>query len=264
MRISMLAAVIGTALLTTSAYAHDDNNCDVNLDGQLKYNHGVMTVTMDNGDVFSIDAYRNASLNGEDLALTGAQQVWVDQYYDNINEAVPVTVDIAMEGIEIANKAVIGAFTELLGEDDSLVDEFDGFFTDLRQEVSTNLYASDGSIQFDSAHFDNDWMDNKWEQEFEQKVESLMERSIGKLLMSIGSQMLTSGEGLDGFEARMERFGEQIEQTVEADTAEIEAKADYLCQILVRADEAENHLSEALPELSTLNLIDVEHYPGRM
>lgn len=256
------ALFIGVAA-STPAFADIEmsNQCDVNLEGHLKYDHGNLTVTMDNGDEMLITPDHSLHFNGEEVALNSEQQQWVDDYYKQIEIAIPMTVEIATEGLEVASYAVTEAFGALLGNDDELVGEFNTFFSTLSDELNHNFYAADGSYAFDSSNFnESDWIGGAWENEFEERVEELVSKSMGKIMVSIGTEMMLNGGNMEEFEAKMESFGDDIETKVEGRTAALEQKADDLCGVLAKADYAENRLSKSMDILSGLNIIDVDNY----
>ena len=142
----LLSVAITSALISGQALAHDKNfqtnSCDMELDGHIQYYQGDLTVTMDNGSVMSIDAQHNMTVNGEAVSLNREQKKWVGEYYDNIDMAIPMTLNIASEGLEIANVAVTEVFTELLGGDqmgDDFRELFDSLDAKLNKEFGDSL-----------------------------------------------------------------------------------------------------------------------------
>lgn len=257
MKKQLALAVTGLLLSANAAYAHD-NSCDIELDGNLQYYQGVLTVDMKNGSTMTITPEHQLSINGEVMQLDGQQQMWVSDYYTHIDSAIPMTLELAKDGLEIANVAVSEVFGELLGDDD-LDDEFRDMFTSLSHELDTAFYDNQGNIRIDSDNFgESGWFGDTWESEFEQQLESLITQSMGKILISVGTQMLWEGGDMTAFEERMERFGENIEERVEAQAEALEIRADALCEVLVKADFAEDKMQSEIPGLDGLNLLNLD------
>ena len=144
------------------------------------------------------------------MQLDGQQQMWVSDYYTHIDSAIPMTLELAKDGLEIANVAVSEVFGELLGDDD-LDDEFRDMFTSLSHELDTAFYDNQGNIRIDSDNFgESGWFGDTWESEFEQQLESLITQSMGKILISVGTQMLCEGGDMTAFEERMERMAHKL------------------------------------------------------
>ncbi|MGB2427072.1 MAG: DUF2884 family protein [Alteromonas sp.] len=244
-------------------HAHTDftDNCSINFSGELEFHHDVLTITLEDDREITFNPDGDVTINGTYLDLDYEQQTHAQNYYTHITDSMPMTVNIAVDALEIASTAVTEAFGELLGYDDELTQEFGVFFDELSVNINDHFYAEDGSFHIESSRFDNDnWIDNQWEEEFDQKVEDLISKSMGRLLIAIGTEMLFS-DGGDGnaFEARMESLGASIEQRVESQAADLEVRADELCLTLSKADIAEEALRSDISLLHDLNIISVNH-----
>ncbi len=256
---TLLALTVSAVLLSSPVYAHNtDSDCDVNLDGHIRYSQGILEVETDNGTLFTIDQSHVLRIDNKEVELSSKQQRAVSDYYESISEAIPMTVHIATEGLQLASSAVSEVFAELLGDDD-IVDDFDALFTELSEEINTRFYDTNGGYRVDTSEFNNDeWMSSSWENRFEQKVESLVEQSIGRILISVGKEMVWEGGDIDAFANKMERFGENIEDKVERQAEGLEDKANELCHVLKKADAAENDMQASITGLESLNVLDVE------
>ncbi|WP_334060327.1 DUF2884 family protein [Alteromonas sp. S005] len=257
----LLSVAVTSALISGHAFAHDtsfqNNSCDMELDGHIQYYQGDLTVQMDNGSVMTIDAQHNMTINGESVSLDSEQQRWVSEYYNNIDIAIPMTLTIASEGLQIANVAVTEVFTELLGGD-QMSDDFNELFNSLETKLNTSFYDDAGNIRVDSTKFDEPgWFDESWEQEFETQIESLISESMGRILIAVGTQMLWEGGDMSEFEQKMERWGEDLEYRLESQAASLEEKGDALCKVLKKADYAEGKMQASISGLDDLNLLDI-------
>ncbi|MDY6977505.1 MAG: DUF2884 family protein [Pseudomonadota bacterium] len=259
----LLSVAITSALISGHAFAHDtsfqNNSCDMELDGHIQYYQGDLTVQMHNGSVMTIDAQHNMTINGESVSLDREQQRWVSEYYNNIDIAIPMTLTIASEGLQIANVAVTEVFTELLGGD-QMGDDFNELFNSLETKLNTSFYDDVGNIRVDSTKFDEPgWFDESWEQEFETQIESLISESMGRILIAVGTQMLWEGGDMSEFEQKMERWGEDLEYRLESQAASLEEKGEALCKVLKKADYAEGKMQASISGLDDLNLLDIDH-----
>ncbi|CAB9495377.1 DUF2884 family protein [Alteromonas macleodii] len=259
----LLSVAVTSALISGHAFAHDtsfqNNSCDMELDGHIQYYQGDLTVQMDNGSVMTIDAQHNMTINGESVSLDREQQRWVSEYYNNIDIAIPMTLTIASEGLQIANVAVTEVFTELLGGD-QMGDDFNELFNSLETKLNTSFYDDAGNIRVDSTKFDEPgWFDESWEQEFETQIESLISESMGRILIAVGTQMLWEGGDMSEFEQKMERWGEDLEYRLESQAALLEEKGEALCKVLKKADYAEGKMQASISGLDDLNLLDIDH-----
>ncbi|GGW91857.1 DUF2884 family protein [Alteromonas halophila] len=258
-RIITLSALVSLGL-STPALAHDDN-CNVELDGNILYERGVLTVDMDNGSTMTITPDHNLTVNGEAIGLDSQQQRWVSDYYTHIDTAIPMSVSIAADGLALATTAVDEVFGELFGADNDVVTEFNTMFADMSAELDDTFYDENGAIRINSREMrQKEWMEGGWENEFEDRVEEAIAQSMGKILVALGTQLMWEGGDMEAFEAKMDRFGESIETRVERQALKLEKKADQLCQVLADADEAETQMQRHIPGLDGLNLMDVSYH----
>jgi hypothetical protein len=264
----LTAATALTLCLSSGAYAHNDGHfsdqCNIQFEGALEFADEQLTITLDDKTAVEFNPYGDVYVDGRLLELSAAEQAAAQSYYANMTQAVPLTVNIATDAVAIASTAVTEVFGELLGYDDDLTLEFQDLFEEVNAKMDQHFYAENGAFKMNSTSFEEgNFIDSSWETEFEEKVEHLIENSMGRILIAIGTEMLWGGGDMDAFEARMENFGESIEQRVEAQSIELEEKAEQLCGVLSVADIAETQLSN-VPELKSLNLLDIENHKYSM
>ena len=263
MKLRALALAVST-LLTTSVMAHNDE-CDVNLHGNLEYNKKMITVEMDSGSVMTIAPDNQLTINGEAVTLDDDQQQYVDDYRTAIDEAVPMTVNLVSDSIDLAGTAVGEVFGELLGPDDELVRDFQGTLKEMRGEMEHHFYTEDGSIRVSGNDFEDDgWFDFAWEDKFEDRIENMVSEATGKLLVAISSQIVSGDGDMDEFADRMENFGENLEERLETQAESIEHRAEDLCEVLREADIAEGKMQKSIPGLDELDLINIKRHSNRM
>lgn len=252
--------ILTAALFAQPALAHVEvnNQCNMELHGSVTFSHGDLTITTDTGEKVLITPSHQLYVDNQAVSLNSDEQRWVSDYYTSIESAIPMTVEIARDGVKIASFAVTEVFTELLGADNDLTEDFNRLFTDLSAQIDERFYAADGSYQFDSTGLDGDWADAAWSDEFDARIESLIERSMGHILMAVGRQMLFQDGDIEDFASRMENFGDMIEQRVEGEADALEGKADALCTVLAKADYAESHMQKNIAALAGLDLLETK------
>lgn len=258
--LSLVAAGLLVSGVANANATFNNEHCDVELDGNIQYYKGLLTVDMNNGSTMTITEDYELTINGESVSLDREQQRWVEDYYDQIDTAIPMTLNIAAEGLEIASSAVGEVFGELLGADDEMVMEFSELFDGLSEEMKIRFYDDQGNIRVDSTEFNQPgWFDSAWEDEFEARVESLVSQSVGRIMVAIGTEMMFGDGDMQAFEQKMERFGETIENRVEAQAEALADKADELCTVLAKADYAENQMQKHINGLDGLNLLEMKN-----
>jgi hypothetical protein len=234
------------------------NQCNVELNGNMQLENNVLAVKLDNDTRLTIDQDKILYVDGIALTLDTQQQSWVDNYYDGINLAAPQAAAIATDAVALASIALNEVFTELLGSDNTALEDLSEKLRNLDQQIQYNFYADNGDIRLHSESFENgEFFGEQWEAQFEDAIEDLVTDSIGHLMVAIGTQLIFSGGDMTEFEQKMERFGEQMEQKVEYQAEALEDKAEELCATLARVDVAENYLQMNIKQLSKLDVIHV-------
>ncbi|WP_342805253.1 DUF2884 family protein [Alteromonas sp. M12] len=254
----MKQSVIAASILLLSGTAAA-NECDVSMDGQVSLINNVLTITTEANDVIKIDAGEALFVNGQRMDVNRDQERWVSEYYNGIYDAVPVAAELALDGVAIANVAVSEVLGNLLGTDSNAVDKIQEKLDQIKEKIEFNFYADDGSIHIDSANFsDGDFLGAQWQQDFEETVEEVVTASIGHLMIALGTELIFGDGDTDAFDERLDNFGQNIEQKIEARAEKLEQKADAFCMRLASIDYAENKLQNSMQELSGLNLITVK------
>ena len=249
--ITLLAALVSSSVMA--------NECNINFQGGLELQQNELSLLTTDGQKVLINQNQELFVNNQQLDLSPAQQNLVNDYYQQINTIAPATAEIALDAIDVARQGVTLAFDELIGPDNQLSQELDSTLSDLQVQLNKKFYAKDGSIRFSSTNMKNgDFLGEDFESELEQKIESTVQKSIGTLMIAIGKQMLFSGGDMNEFEQKMENFGANIEQQIEASTSQLESRANALCYQMTELDQTECHLAQSVPQLASLNILDVE------
>ncbi|MBU2976629.1 DUF2884 family protein [Alteromonas sp. C1M14] len=250
-----------TALLTAPVYAFDFNSddCNVDLHGDMRWHSETLTVRLEDNTTLRISPEHVLTINGTEPTLTDEQQQWVSGYYTQIDTAIPMTLNITYDALELAGTAVNEALGEIFGSDSGLSTSTDDLFLSLRQEMDQHFYDEYGQVRIATEDFaDDGWFNHTWDNQFEQQVEDLLAKSAGHILIAIGSQMLSNENGFDDFEQRMDNWEADFEQRVEAKAESLEDEAHALCQVLQKADYVENKMQTQIPGLASLNVFSLK------
>jgi len=261
-----MKTLLATAILlsSTSAFAHDNHNdCDVDIHGgvsidQQKIEFFNKNTNQKNNELsYSIIDNNILIINGEEITLDAQQLALVYNYSTSIRAVIPEVRSVAIEGIDLAVDGVTMAFDELLGKNNDVTSDLTGELTKIRTEIN-NRFNGQQTIYFDENGFNGeDFFDQGFENHIESVVENAVKKSMGSLLIAVGKEMLFSGGDSDALEARMEKFGDELESKMEFKAANIEKRADGLCKSMVNIDKLEQQLQSNIPQLSHFNLLTV-------
>ncbi len=266
-----IATLLSTsALVSFSGYSNSvnfDNDCNVELEAGIRINHSSITFLDDNDNaLYKILNDKKLIVNGEQQTLTSSQQALLNEYSTSIRAVVPQVKTVVIEGLDLAAEGVSLAFNELLGEGNEVTADLTQEFTSLRDELSTRfsieeeLYiSSDGNLSSGDSSNKDDFFDEDFENRIENIVEKTMMKSMGTLMVAVGQQMLFSGGDADAFEAKMETFGEKIEQEIELRAEQLEEKANNICLSVVHIDQLEEKLRSEVSALSEFDVINVKY-----
>ena len=265
MRTIILAGALACCSLPVLAL-DANNQCNVELSGNMQLENKELTVMLDNHRRLTIDQHKTLYVDGEALTLDSEQQHWVENYYNGINQAAPQAAAIASDAVALASTALNEVFTELLGSNNPALADLSDKLSNLDQKIQYNFYAKNGEIRLHSSSFDDgEFFGEQWETQFEEAIQELVTDSIGHLMVAIGTQLIFSGGDMDQFQQKMERFGEQMEQKFEYQAAALEAKTNALCATLAQVDFAETQLQK-IKLLASLDVIQIQDQdqPQRM
>lgn len=251
----MKTLIAAATLLCTSAVMAED--CNMNIKGKMTLSHSHLTLQLDDKRNLLLDG-QHASINGTEMQLNAGQLHLLNSYHQKVETLAPKVAALALDAVSLANEGVSRAFNELLGENNELVADLSGEIETLHGKLTQEFYAHDGSIRFDSSRFeDGQFLGEDFEKAFEQRIENLVQRSMGSFMIALGKQMLFNGGDMQAFEARMENFGAQLEADMQAQAGKIEARADALCTDLRSLDRLEDQISDEIPALASLDMIKV-------
>jgi hypothetical protein len=233
------------------------NECEINIEGSIELDKEIIMIETEDGDHVRLNE-SELWVNGQSIALSSDQQTYLGDYFNSIQQSVPLTFDIAMEAIDIAGTGVTAAFGGLLGEDDELVDELSDSFSLFKEKMHDSFYDASGRMHFNSSTGSNNFFGEGFDEELSEEIESLVSRSVGRLMIALGTKMLFGDDDGGDFEQRMEAFGEDLEQQMDLKAEHIEQKADELCDTLLAVESNESRLRYSIPELKNFHVLNVD------
>jgi hypothetical protein len=259
----MKTLIATTVLLASStAYAHD--NCDVDIHGGIKISPTAISFYQHKNELYSIHADQQLWIKGEQISLTEQQQSLVTDYASQIRHLIPEIRSVALDGIDIAMEGVGLAFDELLGKNNDAGSKITEQLSIIKQEIAYR-FDQEQTIYFDENGIDGgDFLGKDFENRLESVIEQAVKESMGSLLIAVGQQMLFSGGDMDAFEAKMEKFGEQMEHKMEAKGEKIVFRAEQLCQAVVKIDRLEQQIGQQFKPLAEVNVISTKYHAQSM
>lgn len=264
---TLVVTALSSTLLSPTTLA--EYSCNVNLSAGFSMDNNKLTFLEDSkqrdgekspqNTLYTITNGKTLTVRGNNIELTTAQKNLITQYDAEIRLLVPDVKNVAIEGVDLAIEGVNLAFNGLLGEGNSVGADLTKELELIREQVVNNLSIEDG-INIGVEGLESDELLGK---DFDQRIENAVEKavlnSMGSILMSVGQQMMTSNSGEKNFEARMEDFGETIEQEMELRSAKIEQKAQALCRSMVEVDLLEKRLQTEIKQLADINVFTVKY-----
>lgn len=247
------------ALFSTSTLASniqiDMSQCEVNMHGTLGIENGVMTVTTTKGQTLTLDAEQQLSVDGKEMLLTASQQSLAEQYYYNINAAIPMGIEIAAQGLELSNVAVNDILSPLLGEDDDMIIKLNELLTGVAQGLQNDIYDAQGNLSIAPNMSGGNWFSPEWEKDFERVLTDTIEQNMGRLMIAIGTELLF-GEGDFGLEAfDPDALAQRVGDKMAHHGTQISEAMVTFCAIVEAADQAETDLANSIEVLNSFDVI---------
>jgi len=254
---SLIASAI--LLASGSVAAHDtsfsSDSCDVDLNAGVTINKQEVAFTKNDKELYKIVGNTHLVVNDETISLSGSQQELVAKFSHDVRAVVPEVKGIALEALDLASEGVTLAFNELLGEGNDVGAELSEHLAAIKFDIDRELDLEKEISIDEHGNFGDGTFGEEFEQRIEEAVESTIKNSMGTLLIAVGQEMLFSGGDPDAFEARMETFGEQIEQQMEERASVIEEKAEALCHSVLAIDALEEQMKLEIDALAGFDVV---------
>jgi len=252
-----MKTLIASVLLLAAGSAAAHNSCNLELDAGVRITDDSIEFYDDDKQTYKIVDDQYLVVKGRALTLTQVQQDLVANYAQSIRSAVPQVRGMALDGIDLAIEAITITFDGLLGEKNQVSAQLMTELNNVKSDV--NRYFTEGNpISFNRGNEDTpDFLGKQFETRIERIVETSVQNSIGSIMLAMGKEVLASGGDMEAFEARMNKFGEQMEVQMNAKAVRMEARGEKLCSSMRAVDAHEEQLKHAVPAVEPFNIIRV-------
>tara|TARA_R110001583_G_scaffold41188_3_gene131165 strand:+ start:146 stop:958 length:813 start_codon:yes stop_codon:yes gene_type:complete len=251
-----LTSVLFTAGALTPAMAKmslNDEKCNVTLNYDVTVEPTTLQIS-DNG----IEKYRvelgQLYVEGKKVTLNDKQQKLLTQYSEELSRQVPDVIDLVGDVVSVATQAVNMALTPIFGDAANV--HIDKLMVGIQNRVDTMAYQQGDKFYLGSTEASIEQAFNK---EFEQEMEQMVTSSMGSLMMTLGSQIMSSEGGsfeekMNAFSQKMDNVGADIEKQLESQSQGLEDRADKVCDNFATLLVLENQTRQAIPELAPYTL----------
>lgn len=252
-----MKTLIASVLLLAAGSAAAHNSCNLELDAGVRITDDSIEFYDDDKQIYKIVEDQYLVVKGKTLKLAQSQQEAVEHYATSIRSAVPEVRGMALDGIDLAIEAITITFDSLLGEKNQVSAQLMTELNNVKSDV--NRYFTAGNpITFNRCNEDTpDFLGKYFETRVERIVETSVQNSIGSIMIAMGKEVLASGGDMEAFEARMNKFGEQMEMQMNAKAVRMEARGEKLCSSMRAVDVSEEQLKHAVPAVEPFNIIRI-------
>lgn len=249
---------IASVLVLTAASAAAHNSCNLELNAGLRITDNSIEFYDEDRQTYKIVEDQYLVVEGQKLSLTRPQQNAVEGYAASIRNAVPAVRGMALEGIDLAIEAITITFDGLLGDKNQVSAQLTTELNNVKSDVN-RYFTSGDPINFNQGNDDSpDFLGKYFETRVERIMETSVQNSIGSIMLAVGKEILASGGSMEAFEARMNKFGEEMDVQMNAKAAAMEARGKKLCNSMKAVDAGEEELKQLVPAIHPFNVIRVE------
>ncbi|GAW95403.1 MULTISPECIES: DUF2884 family protein [Colwellia] len=202
-------------------------------------------------------------IKGREISLSIEQQQLLRSFSSGIRQQVPEIIAMAIEGVDIALKAINKMIAGLTGENSAAQQKVQAKFDEIKWRIRARFNQSANNYYI--APQDLNDFDEMLTGEFEQEIEAMISISIGSILAAVGQSVLVDRNSSEyGSETRITTFDKRLTSlsagldlgvTIRAQA--LDKKVAIFCQKLSQLDEIETQLHQAIPALKAYNLIEI-------
>jgi len=253
MEFVMKTAVSLVLVLLASPVLAED--CNVQMDAGLRMSEAGLAFYDKEELIYQIKDQRHLVIDGQTLDLSPAQQALVSRFDQDVRALVPEIKAIALEAIDMAIEGVTRALDDLLGKRNDISMQLHNELNHLKGDV--RRYFDQGIINVNRDQEPSELFGKHFETRMTRIMETSVQDSIDEIMIAIGKEILRSGGDVQTFEARMERFGKEIEAHMRAKAVRMEARGRDLCRAAIKVNQVEDELRFAIPAIRNFDLIQV-------
>ena len=226
-RALLVACIMGTCGLASA----ESNVCDYSTDFNINIDEQSVLFEKNNGDRFE---FKNDQLfiNGNSIELSAQQRRASSKLESGARAMVPKVAVVAVEGAELGIKAATMVMTTLFSDDPKAQEELMVPIEAIGERIKQNISKTQLNTEALERSFDE-----AFDEEFEKMLELAITKYSGKIVGNILTTVFSGdGEELKDLEFRMENLEQDIENYVEQHAAELERKAEALCEDMAELD----------------------------
>ncbi|WP_057832106.1 DUF2884 family protein [Colwellia sp. TT2012] len=204
-------------------------------------------------------------IKGREVSLSIEQQQLLNSFSSGIRQQVPEIIAMAIEGVDIALKAINEMIAGLTGENSAAQQKVQAKFDEIKWRIRARFNQSANNYYI--APQDLNDVDEMLTGEFEQEIEAIISTSIGSILAAVGQSILVDRDSneyvaetrITTFAKRLTNISTSLDNDVTKRSQALDKKTAIFCQKLSRLDEIETQLHQAIPVLKAYNLIDISN-----
>ncbi|QIR15173.1 YggN family protein [Shewanella aestuarii] len=260
--IALSGIVFAAGALTpaTAKMSFNDQSCNVTLNYDVTVEPKSLKVSENGDEKYRIEMGK-LFVEGKQVALTAEQQALLTQYTDEVSRQVPEVIDLVGDVVGMATQAVSMALTPLFG--DSAGSQIDKLMAAIQQRVDSMAYQQGDLFYLGSTESS---LEETFNEEFEQEMEQMISNSLGSIMMTMGSHIMSSEGGsfedkMNAFASKMENVGKDIELQMESQSQEIESRAIEICGDFEQLMVLENKVRQQIPQIAPYALANIKDKP---
>lgn len=247
MNIKKLSAVTFTCamLLAGNTYASTDYqmSCDINISSDIAFANKELLLQSAKQEDILFTANGSVLVSGKQIKLSKEEKALALNYFSEVENAIPMVVEITVEALKVTDIALVEVFSGLLGENSALPRKLNGRINGIATSVHDHVYQNPESLTFNSAQLKKELgLGTGLEQEIEQMKAEIVSSVMGQLIVAIGKSMMNGGGDFSALEKRMGNLAADIEQKAKFLGESLKDKTAGLCDKVEALDETETKL----------------------
>ncbi|MFC1237321.1 DUF2884 family protein [Vibrio sp. F74] len=232
-------------MLCFSVSAHAANQCNVDIKNEVHLDGQQVEIIQKDTSRVLIDENNNVFINGEKLDLSQAQEDAVKSYREHMNKYVPKMLDIARDGLVLAQSALDEIAISFNNSEafNSVKEALEEFFNGVEQR-----YKNDEQFVLQEAAFSD--AVSTWKEDLAAARETFNAEFFSSAFNAISDEMKAEGGlNLTELKDKLIELQASLNTKLKADSKGLEKDAKQYCGDLEKVAEEEKMLHEKIPEL---------------
>ncbi|MFN3710260.1 MAG: DUF2884 family protein [Alishewanella aestuarii] len=253
-----MKALVLTATVVLANPVVAEQSCQFQLEHDLVISPTQVILQQQQQSLWTIDQQGRLWLAGKEQSTDAESRALLQQYQAGVREQAINTVELVQAGLQLAGTAVEQVLTELTGKSLAQHPQMRDVLAKIQQSTDEIIVRRGEQLEVRGSALSK--LDQAFGPEFDAAIESLVEESMGNIMLQIGKAMV-SGQGtfeqrMEAFGQRMEKFGEQLEQNMQAKASVLEQRGEAMCQQVQQLDQLESQIQQRLPAMAAYDLFN--------